>query len=64
MEPSLGVKLLGMLKQVAPHVTRVTVLLNPDNATHKRIFILLEAAAPNLAVSSFRRRHVKQPGLK
>src|ERR1700731_2669512 len=34
MEPTLGVKLLGMLKQVAPHVTRVTVLLNPDNATH------------------------------
>jgi putative ABC transport system substrate-binding protein len=52
MEPSLGVKLLGMLKQVAPHVTRVAVLLNPDNATHKRIFDLLEAAAPNFSVSS------------
>jgi ABC-type uncharacterized transport system substrate-binding protein len=50
MEPTLGVKLLGMLKQVAPHVTRVTVLLNPDNATHKRILALLEAAAPNFAV--------------
>jgi len=51
MEPSLGVKLLGMLKQVAPHVSRVAVLLNPDNATHKRIFALLEAAAPNFSVS-------------
>jgi putative tryptophan/tyrosine transport system substrate-binding protein len=29
MEPSLGAKLLGMLKQVAPRVTRVAVLVNP-----------------------------------
>jgi putative tryptophan/tyrosine transport system substrate-binding protein len=50
MEPSLGVKLLGMLKQVAPHITRVAVLLNPDNATHKRIFSLIEAAASNFSV--------------
>jgi putative ABC transport system substrate-binding protein len=47
MEPSLGAKLLGMLKQVAPRVARVAVLMNPDNATHKRILALLEAAAPN-----------------
>jgi putative ABC transport system substrate-binding protein len=26
--------------------------MNPDNATHKRIFDLLEAAAPNFSVSS------------
>jgi putative tryptophan/tyrosine transport system substrate-binding protein len=51
MEPTLGVKLLGMLKQVAPHVTRVAVLLNPDNATHKRILALLEAAAANFSVN-------------
>jgi putative ABC transport system substrate-binding protein len=50
MEPSLGAKLLGILKQVAPHVTRVATLVNPDNATHKRITALLEAAAPNFGV--------------
>jgi putative ABC transport system substrate-binding protein len=51
MEPSLGSKLLGMLKQVAPHVVRVAVLMNPDNVTHKRILALLEAAAPNFSVN-------------
>jgi putative tryptophan/tyrosine transport system substrate-binding protein len=50
MEPSLGAKLLGMLKQVAPSVTRVGTLVNPDNATHKRIVALLEAAAPSFGV--------------
>jgi len=50
MEPSLGAKLLGMLKQVAPRVARVAVLMNPDNATHQRILALLVAAAPSFAV--------------
>jgi putative tryptophan/tyrosine transport system substrate-binding protein len=50
MEPSLGSKLLGMLKQIAPHVTRVAVLLNPDNATHKHVLTLLRTAAPGLGV--------------
>ena len=50
MEPSLGAKLLGMLKQVAPRVARVAVLTNPDNATHQRILALLLAAAPSFAV--------------
>ena len=50
MEPSLGAKLLGMLKQVAPHVARVGVLVNPDSATHRRILALLMAAAPKFAV--------------
>jgi putative ABC transport system substrate-binding protein len=50
MEPSLGAKLLGMLKQVAPRVAHVGVLINPDSATHKRIFALLTAAAPGFAV--------------
>ena len=51
MEPSLGAKLLGMLKQVAPRVARVALLMNPDNATHKRILALLEAAAPDFSVN-------------
>jgi putative ABC transport system substrate-binding protein len=50
MEPSLGAKLLGMLKQIAPRVTRVAVLINPDNATHQRILAFLVAAAPGFAV--------------
>jgi putative tryptophan/tyrosine transport system substrate-binding protein len=50
MEPSLGAKLLGMLKQVAPHIAHVGVLVNPDSVTHKRIVTLLTAAAPRFAV--------------
>jgi ABC-type uncharacterized transport system substrate-binding protein len=50
MEPSLGSKLVGMLKQVAPHVAHVAVLLNPDNVTHRRILALLQAAAPEFSV--------------
>ena len=50
MEPTLGAKLLGMLKQVAPQVTRVGVLVNPDSATHQHIFAFLAAAAPSFAV--------------
>jgi putative tryptophan/tyrosine transport system substrate-binding protein len=50
MEPTLGAKLLGMLKQVAPSVARVGVLVNPDSPTHQRIFALLTAAASKFAV--------------
>jgi len=50
MEPSLGTKLLGMLKQIAPRVARVAILVNPDNATHQRILALVVAAAPRFAV--------------
>src|SRR3954454_1661824 len=50
MEPSLGAKLLGILKQVAPQVTRVGTLVNPDNANHKRITGQLIAAAPAFGV--------------
>jgi putative ABC transport system substrate-binding protein len=50
MEPSLGAKLLDMLKQVAPQVARVAVLVNPDSVTHQRILQFLMAAAPKFAV--------------
>ena len=50
MEPSLGAKLLAMLKQVAPRVVRVAILVNPDNANHKIISALVVAAAPRMAV--------------
>jgi putative tryptophan/tyrosine transport system substrate-binding protein len=51
MEPTLGAKLLGILKQIAPRVARVVVLINPDNPTHKHILRFLSAAAPGFAVS-------------
>jgi putative ABC transport system substrate-binding protein len=50
MEPSLGAKLLEMLKQVAPRVARVAILVNPDSATHKLISALVVTAAPSVAV--------------
>jgi putative ABC transport system substrate-binding protein len=50
MQPSLGAKLLGMLKQVAPRVVHVGVLINPDSVTHKHILALLTAAASDFAV--------------
>jgi putative ABC transport system substrate-binding protein len=50
MQPSLGAKLLGMLKQVAPRVVHVGVLINPDSVTHKHILALLTAAATDFAV--------------
>ena len=50
MEPSLGAKLLGLLKQITPRVARVAILVNPDNVTHQRILALVMAAAPRFAV--------------
>jgi putative ABC transport system substrate-binding protein len=50
MQPSLGAKLLGMLKQVAPRVVHVGVLINPDSVTHKHILALLTVAATDFAV--------------
>jgi putative ABC transport system substrate-binding protein len=51
MEPTLGAKLLSMLKQIAPRVARVAVLINPDNATHKHVLRFLSNAAPGFGVS-------------
>ena len=50
MEPTLGAKLLGMLKQIAPRVSRIAVLINPDNATHKHVLTSLGNAAAGFAV--------------
>jgi putative tryptophan/tyrosine transport system substrate-binding protein len=50
MEPSLGAKLLAILKQVAPRVARVAILVNPDSAAHKLISASAVAAAPGMAV--------------
>jgi ABC-type uncharacterized transport system substrate-binding protein len=51
MEPTLGAKLLSMLKQIAPRMTRIAVLMNPDNATHKHVLTSLANAAVGFAVN-------------
>lgn len=50
MEPTLGAKLLSMLKQIAPRIARIAVLINPDNATHKHVLTSLGNAAAGFAV--------------
>jgi putative ABC transport system substrate-binding protein len=47
-EPSLGAKLLELLKEIAPHVARVAILLNPDN--NRQVSASAVAAAPRFAV--------------
>jgi ABC-type uncharacterized transport system substrate-binding protein len=48
-EPSLPAKLLELLKEIAPHVTRVAMLTNPD-ANPASWFASAVAAAPRFAV--------------
>ena len=50
LEPSLGGKFLGLLKEIAPHLKRVAVLVNPE-ASGNRVFVDSAInAAPVLAV--------------
>src|SRR5215813_14396513 len=43
-------KLLEVLKEVAPHVTRVAVVLNPDQIPQAGMLRAIEAAAPSFRV--------------
>jgi ABC-type uncharacterized transport system substrate-binding protein len=48
LETSVGAKLLELLKEVAPRVTRVAVLINPDNPGSRRLSESAASAAQKL----------------
>jgi len=50
LEPSLGPKLLELLKEIAPRVARIAVLFNPDNPGNRQLATWATAAAPKFAV--------------
>jgi putative tryptophan/tyrosine transport system substrate-binding protein len=52
LESSMGSKLGELLKEVAPTITRVAVMFNPDTAPDRGTYFLrpVEAAAPSLHV--------------
>jgi putative ABC transport system substrate-binding protein len=51
-EFSIGAKMLEVLKQVAPQVTRVAVIYNPVQAPQVGMWRAIEAAAPLLSVKA------------
>jgi len=52
LEPSLGAKLLELLKEIAPSVARIAILFNPDNSGNRRLATWATAAASKLAVEA------------
>jgi putative tryptophan/tyrosine transport system substrate-binding protein len=51
IESSLGGKWLELLKELAPRISRVAVMFNPDTAPHAKYYVRpFELAAPSLAV--------------
>jgi ABC-type uncharacterized transport system substrate-binding protein len=51
LEPSVGAKLLELLKEIAPRITRVAVMTNPDSPSGRRLHNAAAAAAQGFAVS-------------
>ena len=49
-ESSFGGKWLGLLKEIAPQLTRVLVVLNPDNPGSRGLSRTIEAGAPSLGI--------------
>jgi putative ABC transport system substrate-binding protein len=45
-------KLLGILKEAVPNLTRVAVIMNPEQAPQAGMMRAIEAAAPTLAVKT------------
>ena len=55
LEPSIGPKWLELLKDIAPHVSRVSVMFNlTTGVTTEMFFRAVEAAAPQFAVEAIR----------
>jgi putative ABC transport system substrate-binding protein len=53
LEPSMGAKWLQLLKEIAPHITRVAIMLNPDTSPFNVAFSRsTEAAASKIAVEA------------
>jgi putative ABC transport system substrate-binding protein len=50
LESSIGAKLLEMLKEIAPHVVRVAVMINPDSPSSLRLSHSAADAASTFAV--------------
>jgi putative ABC transport system substrate-binding protein len=48
----IGGKWLGLLKEAAPALSRVGILLDPENSSHASLRRVIEAAAPTLGVRS------------
>ena len=51
-ESSLGGKWLELLKEIAPQLTRVLVVLNPDNPGSRGLSHTIEAVAPSLGIKA------------
>src|SRR5215510_1017287 len=52
-EPTIAAKRLELLKEAAPHVSRVAVIFNPDlNLTAPSYIAAIEAAAPALSIKA------------
>ena len=51
-EPAVGGKWLGLLKEVAPTLTRAAVTVYPDTAVHSEFMRAIEAVAPSLGVAA------------
>jgi putative tryptophan/tyrosine transport system substrate-binding protein len=49
LEGSIGAKLLGLLKEIAPTAARIAVMVNPDSPSHLRLFN--SAAAINAQIA-------------
>jgi ABC-type uncharacterized transport system substrate-binding protein len=50
LEPSIGAKLLELVKEIAPRVSHVTIVLNPDSVSSKRLAASAAAAAQKFTV--------------
>jgi putative ABC transport system substrate-binding protein len=51
LEPTVGAKLLGLIKEIAPHITHAIVLVSPDNLGAARLASSAESAAIQFATN-------------